>query len=102
MKALRYLTAPNLVLSDRHNKSPGLQNGGPMLHMNPHDHRCCQHNWGHGWPYFAEHLWFATPDNGLAAVLYAASEVKAKVGEDGTEVTIERGHALSVRRARSG
>jgi hypothetical protein len=89
LKALRYLTSPNLVLSDRHNKSPGLQNGGPMLHMNPHDHRCCQHNWGHGWPYLAENLWFATPDNGLAAVLYAASEVKAKVGEEGTEVTIE-------------
>ena len=36
MKALRYLTAPNMVLSDRQSKSPGLQNGGPMLHMNPH------------------------------------------------------------------
>ncbi len=87
IKALRYLTAPNLVLSDRHNKSPGLQNGGPMLHYNPHSHRCCQHNWGHGWPYFAEHLWMATPDNGLAAVFYAASEVTARVG-DGAEVTI--------------
>ncbi len=88
MKALRYLTAPNLVLSDRHNKSPGLQNRGPMLHMNPHIHRCCQHNWGHGWPYLAEHLWFATPDNGLAAVFYCDSQVKAKVA-DGIEVTID-------------
>jgi hypothetical protein len=90
MKALRYLTSPNLVLSDRKNKSPGLQNGGPMLHMNPHDHRCCQHNWGHGWPYLAENLWFATPDNGLAAVFYAENEVQAKVGEEGTAVTIEQ------------
>jgi hypothetical protein len=32
-------------------------------------------------------LWLATPDNGLCASLYAASEVKAKVG-DGSEVTI--------------
>jgi len=87
LKALRYLTAPNMVQSDSKNKSPGLQNGGPMLHFNPHGHRCCQHNVGHGWPYYAEHLWLATPDNGLAAVLYAASEVKAKVG-DGREVTI--------------
>ncbi len=87
LKALRYLTAPNMVQSDSKNKSPGLQNGGPMLHFNPHRHRCCQHNVGHGWPYYAEHLWLATPDNGLAAVLFAASEVKAKVG-DGTEVTI--------------
>jgi hypothetical protein len=55
--------------------------------MNPHSHRCCQHNFGHGWPYFAEHLWMATADAGLAAVFYSESEVKAKVG-DGTEVAI--------------
>jgi hypothetical protein len=85
--ALRYLTAPNLVMSDRQSKSPGFQNGGPMLHYNPHDHRCCQHNYGHGWPYLAEHLWLATPDNGLAAAFYAESEVKARVG-DGADVTV--------------
>ena len=87
LKALRYLTAPNMVLSDQRNKAPGLQNGGPMLHMNPHSHRCCQHNVAHGWPYYAEHCWLATPGNGLAAVLYVASQVTAKVG-DGTEVTV--------------
>jgi len=87
LKALHYLTAPNLILCDRHNKSPGFQNRGPMLLFDPHRHRCCQHNTGHGWPYYAEHLWMATPDNGLAAVLYAPSEVTAKVG-DGTKVTI--------------
>jgi DUF1680 family protein len=88
LKALRYLTAPNLVLSDKQNKAPGFFNGGNMLEMNPRMHRCCQHNFGHGWPYFAEHLWMATPDNGLAAILYAPGEVKAKAG-DGTEVRIE-------------
>jgi hypothetical protein len=41
-----------------------------------------------GWPYYAEHLWLATPGNGLAAVLYAASAVEAKVG-DGVKVRIE-------------
>ena len=87
LKALRYLTAPNMILSDRSNKSPGLQNGGPMLLFNPHIHRCCQHNVSHGWPYYAERLWMATPGNGLAAVLYAPSQVTAKVG-DGTEVMI--------------
>jgi len=88
LKALRYLTAPNLVLSDRHNKSPGVQNRGPMFLMNPHGHRCCQHNMGHGWPYYAEHLWLATPGNGLAAMLYAPCRVTAKAG-DGAEVTID-------------
>ncbi len=87
-KALRYLTSPNMALSDRHNKSPGIQNDGPMFHYNPHSHRCCQHNFGHGWPYLIENLWQATPGNGLAAVLYAPCSVTAKVG-DGTEVTIE-------------
>lgn len=88
LKALRYLTAPNLPLSDRRSKSPGIQNGGPMFCMDPHDHRCCQHNWGHGWPYYAEHLWFATRDQGLAAALYSASRVTAKVA-DGVVVSIE-------------
>ena len=50
-------------------------------------YRCCQHNVSHGWPYYAEELWLATPDRGLCASLYAASEVTAKVG-DGTTVKI--------------
>jgi hypothetical protein len=87
MKALRYLTSPNMIQSDAKNKSPGVQNGGPMFLMNPHIHRCCQHNWGHGWPYYAETLWATAPGNGLAALMYAESEVTAKVG-DGTKVTI--------------
>ena len=55
--------------------------------MNPHAHRCCQLNMGQGWPFFAEHLWMATPDNGLALVFYSDSQVTAKVG-GGTEVTV--------------
>jgi DUF1680 family protein len=60
-----------------------------MLHMDPHNHRCCQHNFGHGWPYFAQHLWMATPGGGLAALFYSASKVTAKVG-DGQEVVVEQ------------
>lgn len=86
-KALRYLTAPNHPLTDGRSKSPGIMNGGPMYRMDPHDHRCCQHNVAHGWPYYAEHLWLATRDNGLAVALFAPSTVTAKVS-DGTEVTI--------------
>ncbi len=86
-KALRYLTAPNHPMSDSKSKAPGILNSGPMYQMNGHIHRCCQHNSGHGWPYFAEHLWLATPDNGLAAALYAPSKVTAKVA-DGVEATV--------------
>jgi hypothetical protein len=33
-----------------------------------------------GWPYFDSHLWLATPDNGLCAAVYSASDVRARVG----------------------
>jgi DUF1680 family protein len=89
---LRYLTSPNMILSDKASKAPGFDNGGNMLEMNPYKHRCCQHNFGHGWPYFAEHLWMATADNGLAAVLFAENQVKAKVGEDVDVVIEEKTH----------
>jgi hypothetical protein len=87
MKALRYLTAPNQPQSDSASKAPGIENDGNMFEMNPHDHRCCQHNFGHGWPYFTQHAWFATTDNGLAAALYAPTVVTARVG-DGAEVRV--------------
>jgi hypothetical protein len=86
-KALRYLTAPNMVVSDGKNHSPGIENGGPFLMMNPFSSRCCQHNHSHGWPYFNKNLWMATPDNGVCAAMYSASEVRVRVG-DGTQVRI--------------
>jgi hypothetical protein len=84
MRALRYLTAPNMVVSDSKNHSPGIDNSGPFLEMNPFSSRCCQHNHSMGWPYFDKHLWLATPDDGLCAAVYAASEVTAQVGGGAT------------------
>jgi len=86
-RALRYLTAPNMVVSDSKNHAPGIDNTGPFLMMNPFSSRCCQHNHSHGWPYFNKSLWMATPDNGVLAALYSASEVSVKVG-DGTKVKL--------------
>ena len=88
-RSLRYLTAPNMVVSDAKNHSPGLQNEGPFLMMNPFSSRCCQHNHSNGWVYYAENGWMATPDNGLAAVLYTTSAVTAKVA-DGQTVTLSQ------------
>jgi hypothetical protein len=79
-RALRYLTAPNMVVSDDKDHSPGIDNGGPCLMMNPFSSRCCQHNHSHGWPYFAENLWLGTSDNGLCAAIYAPGTVSARVG----------------------
>ena len=95
-EALHYLTAPNLVDIDDRSKAPGFQNGGPMLLFNPYDHRCCQHNVSHGWPYFAEHLWMATSANGLAATVFAPSQVTAQVG-DGQTVRVEEQTAYPFR-----
>lgn len=88
LRALRYLTGGNHAVSDAPSKSPGIENGGPMYLMDPWDHRCCQHNIGHGWPYMTESLWMATNGNGLAALILCPSTVTAKVG-DGTSTTIE-------------
>ena len=87
MKSLRYITSPNMVMSDSENHKPGIDNAGPFLAMNPFSSRCCQHNHGFAWPYYAEHLVMATPDNGVAAVLFNSCEATVKVA-NGKEVVI--------------
>ena len=37
---------------------------------------CCTSNMHQGWPKFAAHLWMATPDSGLAAMVLAPCEVQ--------------------------
>jgi hypothetical protein len=87
-KGLHYITCANQIQLDPGNKSPELQNGGTMVSYSPYEvYRCCQHNVSHGWPYYAEELWLATPDNGLCASLYSSSEVSAKAGP-GADVKI--------------
>jgi DUF1680 family protein len=86
LKGLHYLTAANLVSCDS-SGDHDFQNTGTLLSFDPRSYRCCQHNVAFGWPYFAEHLWMATADNGLAATLYAPSAVRARVG-DGAEVEL--------------
>jgi hypothetical protein len=88
LKGLHYLTAANMVELDRRSKAPLFDNAGDMLSYSPWQYRCCQHNVAFGWPYFTESLWAATGGDGLAAVLYAPSKVRAKVGR-GVEVAIE-------------
>ncbi|KUL65782.1 hypothetical protein ADL28_05285 [Streptomyces violaceusniger] len=84
-----YITSANSIDLNNAVKSQGqFQNGFAMQSYQPgvDQYRCCPHNYGMGWPYFAEELWLATPDKGLAASLYAACQVSAKVA-GGTTVT---------------
>ena len=89
-KGTHYITSANSVRLDNVAKTHGqFQNTFAMQSYMPgiHQYRCCPHNYGMGWPYFAEELWLATYDVGLCASMYAACEVTAKVG-DGTSVTV--------------
>jgi len=89
-KGTHYITSANSVQLDNVPKTQGQFDNGFAMQaylQGVDQYRCCPHNYGQGWPYYAEELWLATPDNGLCAALYAASTVSAKVG-DGTTVTI--------------
>src|SRR5512136_984826 len=86
LKGLHYLTAANLISCDS-SGDHDFQNTGTLVSYDPWSYRCCQHNVAFGWPFFAEHLWMASADNGLVAALYAPSTVTAKVAE-GAEVTV--------------
>ncbi|NEB90665.1 beta-L-arabinofuranosidase domain-containing protein [Streptomyces bauhiniae] len=89
-KAVHYITSANSVDLDDAVKTQGqFQNGFAMQSFQPgvDQYRCCPHNYGMGWPNFTEELWLATPDQGLAAALYAPCQVTATVA-GGTRVTV--------------
>jgi hypothetical protein len=49
---------------------------------------CCLANMHQGWTKFTTHLWYGTPDKGLAALHYSPNQVTAKVGAANTKVVI--------------
>lgn len=48
---------------------------------------CCTSNLHQGWPKFTQNLWYATPDGGLAALVYSPSYVEARV-RGGVEIGV--------------
>ena len=48
---------------------------------------CCLTNMHQGWPKFVQNLWYASADNGIAALVYGSSEATIKVA-NGENVTI--------------
>jgi hypothetical protein len=82
----QYNQQPNQVactLEKRHWVSNGPESN--LFGMEP-NFGCCTANMHQGWPKLVQSLWMATRDGGLAAVLYAPSEVRTIAG--GVPVTI--------------
>jgi DUF1680 family protein len=82
----QYFQQANQVMLTRHIRNFDQNHGGTdacygLLTGYP----CCTANMHQGWPKFTQNLWYATPDNGLAALVFSPSEVTAKVA-GGTEV----------------
>ncbi len=50
---------------------------------------CCTTNMHQSWPKFVQNLWYATADGGVAALLYAPSEVEMKVADGKTVKFVE-------------
>lgn len=90
LKALRYLTCPNMVQSDSRNHHPGVDNRGPFFSMNPFSSRCCQHNHAMGWPYYAQNLVLASADGGAALLTYSDCQATLKVRGGKTVVIDEQ------------
>lgn len=86
-RALRGLTAPNMVQCDMEDKRPAVERSGAAFAFDPKQDSLAIHNAALGWVRLAENLWLASPDNGLTAMFYAPCEVRARVGS-GVDVTI--------------
>ncbi|WP_420154336.1 beta-L-arabinofuranosidase domain-containing protein [Siphonobacter sp.] len=79
----QYFQQANQVMLTRHTRNFDVNHGGTdvcfgLLTGYP----CCTSNMHQGWPKFTQNLWYKTSDQGLAALVYAPSEVKTVVGKN--------------------
>jgi len=85
----QYYQQANQVMITRHTRNFDIDNGGTdVCYGLLTGYPCCTSNMHQGWPKFTQNLWYATPDGGLAALIYSPSEVTAKVAH-GTEVSFK-------------
>ena len=92
-KGCHYITSANSISLGNDAKGNDFDNPWPMQAYMPgvHNYRCCPHNYGMGWPYYAEEMWLRTGDgHGLCASLYGASTVRATVGKAGERAQIDQ------------
>lgn len=87
--ARQYFQQANQVMLTRHIRNFDINhNGTDVVFGLLSGYPCCTSNMHQGWPKFTQNLWYATADNGVAALIYSPSEVTAKVA-DGTEIQIK-------------
>lgn len=85
----QYFQQANQVMLTRHTRNFDVNHEGTDLCFGLlTGYPCCTSNMHQGWPKFAQHLWFATPDKGLAALVYSPSIVTAYVA-GGRQVTLK-------------
>ena len=75
----QYFQQPNQVkvTSDRRNFFN--DDNGRLVYGLLTGYPCCTANMHQGYPKYVQNLWYASADNGVAALVYGASEVKVKV-----------------------
>ena len=89
-KGAQYLSCPNQVIADRYANHNLFYRGSPAwmsYRPNPAT-ECCPGNLNRIMPNFAARMWLHDGHGNLAAALYGPSQVTARVGATGQEVTI--------------
>ncbi|WP_029902621.1 beta-L-arabinofuranosidase domain-containing protein [Prevotella sp. 10(H)] len=84
----QYFQQANQVMVTRHHRNfyeDGNHGATDIVYGTFSGYPCCYSNMHQGWPKFVQNLWYATADNGLAALAYSPSQVTAKVA-NGIEV----------------
>ena len=77
----QYFQQANQVMITRHVRNFDVDHDGTDVNFGLlTGYPCCTSNMHQGWPKFTQNLWYATPDNGLAALVYSPCEVTARVG----------------------
>ncbi len=81
----QYFQQANQVMLTRHRRNFYVQDGHGQTDLCfgvVTGYPCCTCNMHQGWPKLVQHLWYATPDGGLAAVMFAANTVTARVADN--------------------
>jgi uncharacterized protein len=90
--AVQYFSCPNQVIATQdscHVAFPEANKGWMAYRPNPgHDVACCGGNVHRFLPNYVIRMWMSDGEGGLAAVLYGASTVRAKVGAHGYPIEI--------------